>query len=112
MVQRIWHEIPDHYMNIATDSFIVMPDHIHGIIVISIQEVQTQGSAPTRLSLADVVQRFKSLTTKRYIDGVKSHNWRLCPGRLWQRNYHEHIIRDKKSLENIRRYIQCNPVIL
>ena len=119
MVQKTWHEIPEHYMNIAADSFIVMPDHIHGIIVFSMQVVQARGqdmqargpaTTTTRLSLPDIVHRFKSLTTKRYIDGVKSHNWRICPGRLWQRNYYEHIIRDEQSLENIRRYIQCNPV--
>ena len=49
------------------------------------------------MSLGDVVHRFKSLTTKRYIDGVKQRGWPPFPGKLWQRNYYEHIIRDEQT---------------
>jgi putative transposase len=52
---------------------------------------------------------FKSLTTKRYSDGVRQHGWRAFPGRLWQRNYFEHIIRNDYSLDQIRLYIVNNP---
>ncbi len=61
------------------------------------------------LSLADVVHRFKTLTTKRYTDGVRQQGWRAFPGRLWQRNYFEHIIRNDHSLNQIRLYIMSNP---
>jgi len=61
------------------------------------------------LSLGDVVQRFKTLPTKRYVDGVKQHGWRVFPGRLWQRNYFEHIIRNDHALDQIRLYIMNNP---
>jgi REP element-mobilizing transposase RayT len=61
------------------------------------------------LSLPDVVQRFKTLTTKRYSDGVKRHDWPAFAGRLWQRNYHEHIIRSEGSLNQVRQYIADNP---
>jgi len=61
------------------------------------------------LSLGDVVQRFKTLTTRRYIEGVKRHGWPSFPGRLWQRNYYEHIIRNDQSLARIRQYIIENP---
>jgi hypothetical protein len=69
------------------------------------------GVAPTGrgLSLGDVVQRFKSLTTKRYSDGVRQHGWLAFPGRLWQRNYFEHIIRNDHALDQIRLYIMNNP---
>jgi REP element-mobilizing transposase RayT len=53
---------------------------------------QPRGVAPT-MSLPDIVHRFKTLTTKRYTDGVKQNNWLPCDKRLWQRNYYEHIIR-------------------
>jgi REP element-mobilizing transposase RayT len=62
-----------------------------------------------RLSLPDVVHRFKSLTTARYIAGVKQYAWPEFPGHFWQRNYHEHIIRDDAELNRIRDYIANNP---
>ncbi len=72
---------------------------------------QARGPAPTaKLSLPDVVHRFKSMTTKRYSDGVKQYGWPQFFGRLWQRNYYEHIIRTDKSLDHIRQYILDNPM--
>ncbi len=73
---------------------------------------QPRGVAPTandRLSLADVVGRFKSLTTRRYTEGVTRSGWTPYRGRVWQRNYYEHIIRDETSLHRIRAYIDANP---
>ncbi|MCI5115905.1 MAG: hypothetical protein D3912_14030 [Candidatus Electrothrix sp. AX1] len=59
---------------------------------------QARGPAPTEpLSLPDVVQRYKSLTTNRYIDGVKQHGWPPFPGKLWQRNYWDHVIRNNPA---------------
>jgi REP element-mobilizing transposase RayT len=73
---------------------------------------QTQGSARTfgkKLSLSDVIQRFKMLTTKKYISGVKNNNWPKFHHRLWQRNYYERVIRNEFELNRIRKYIQDNP---
>ena len=70
---------------------------------------QPQGVAPT-LSLPDVVHRLKTLTTKRYSDGVKQHDWPPFPGKLWQRNYYEHIIRNENELNRIREYVVNNPL--
>ena len=70
------------------------------------------GVAPTdpqALSLGDVVHRFKSLTTNRYIDGVKERGWPPFAGRLWQRNYYESIIHNEQSLVRVRQYITDNP---
>ena len=61
------------------------------------------------MSLPDVVHRFKSLTTARYQRGVLRDGWLPFPGRLWQRNYHEHVIRDEEDLNRIRQYIIDNP---
>ena len=49
------------------------------------------------------------MTTKRYADGVKQHGWPSFPGKLWQRNYYEHIIRDENDMARIREYIANNP---
>jgi REP element-mobilizing transposase RayT len=62
------------------------------------------------LGLPDVVHRFKTMTTKRYADGVRANQWPPFPGRLWQRNYYEHIIRDDQSWQRIREYIMTNPL--
>ena len=71
---------------------------------------QAQGPAPTvTLSLGDVVHRFKTMTTKRYADGVKQLGWQSFPGKLWQRNYWEHIIRNEMEMNRIREYIRNNP---
>jgi putative transposase len=100
MIQTVWDEIPFHYAGIDIDEFIVMPNHIHGIIII--------GNTET-LSLPDVVHRFKTMATKRYADGVKQKRGASFPGRLWQRNYWEHIIRNGMELNRIREYINTNP---
>ncbi len=74
---------------------------------------QPQGVAPTdeeRMSLADIVHRIKSWTTKLYSVGVKQNGWETFPGRLWQRNYYERIIRNEDELSRIREYILENPV--
>ena len=53
---------------------------------------------------------FKTMTTNGYIQGVHQHDWPSFPGRLWQRNYYEHIIRNEKELENLRECIVNNPL--
>ena len=73
------------------------------------QNGQPQGVAPTGLSLSDVVHRFKTMTTKRYADGVKQQGWPPFSAKLWQRNYWEHIIPNEVELGAIREYIQNNP---
>ena len=70
-----------------------------------------QGGAPTGiLSLADVVHRFKSLTTTWYRQGVFEKAWPPFPGRLWQRNYYERVIRSEDELSAVRQYIRENPM--
>lgn len=150
MVQGVWDALPMHYLGIKTDAFIIMPNHIHGIIIIRPSDMgpsssavgagpracpgnapqshdigrphvghprvrlphpgQPQGVAPTKtVTLPDVVHRFKTLTTKRYTDGVKHNGWKPFPGRLWQRNYWEHVVRNERELHRIREYITNNP---
>jgi hypothetical protein len=106
-----------------------MPSHIHGIIILSGNNVgaglcacpstemaeprqktgQPRRVAPT-ITLPEVVHHFKSYTTARYRERVENANWPPFPGRLWQRNYYEHIIRNENSLNKIREYIINNPI--
>ena len=121
MIQSSWMGLAQHYPGVQVDEFVVMPNHVHGIIVLTVgagpracpdsdcaNNGQPQGVAPT-ISLSDVVHRFKSLTTARYRKEVSKNNWRPFPGRLWQRNYYEHIIRNEDEINRVRKYIGDNP---
>jgi REP element-mobilizing transposase RayT len=125
MVQQTWNEIPSHYAGCGLDAFVVMPNHVHGIILITAPPETIRpdpstpaavGAGPPRacpgrpLSLPDVVQRFKSLTTARHRQGVALQQWPDLGGMLWQRNYYEHIVRNDDELQKIREYIVTNPL--
>jgi REP element-mobilizing transposase RayT len=105
MVDQVWGDLPDHYPGVEVDAWIVMPNHVHGIVVIH-EPTDTPDS--TRLSLLDVMQRFKSLTTARYIAGVKEQGWPPFPRQLWQTSYFERVIRGDRELDEARRYIADN----
>ncbi len=104
------------YVELFEDEFVVMPNHIHGIIWIVRDTVGAQrrcaptkpgGVTPNNVapgSLGAIVRAFKSAVTKR-INALRG-----TPGaRVWQRNYYEHIIRNERALNAIRRYIAENP---
>ena len=122
MAESVWAALPERFPAVRLDAFVVMPNHVHGIIVIdhsatvNTTERATTRVAPTgapdagrRIALGDVVGAYKSVTTVEYTRGVAAHGWPRFRGRLWQRNYYEHIIRDDRSLERIRAYILDNP---
>ena len=179
MVQQTWDEIPWAYPGVEIDAFIIMPNHIHGIVYLLPTEQdlyptspeqdpnpvgapprgrplppqnpavigktgherpstkivsnfppvfghqgRPRGGAPTepgppseggvvqpkgRLSLFEVMERYKSLTTRRYGEGVRNGGWPPYPGKLWQRDYYERIVRNERELDKFRRYIEGNP---
>lgn len=117
MVEKWWLELNRKFSAVDTDEYVVMPNHIHGVIVIAhvgatLVVAQAQDRAGTRPAptLGDVVGAFKSLATHEYIVGIKQRGWPSFAGKLWQRNYHEHIIRDESTLHRIREYIVNNPL--
>ena len=127
MILVQWFELPKRFANIALDRSVVMPNHVHGVIFIianeydkpvgaplvgaqnGVDKTQRAGTRPAP-TLGEIVGAFKSITTNRYIDGVKQHDWLPFPGKLWQRNYFERVIRDEDELNRTREYIQYNPV--
>ena len=66
-------------------------------------------NAPTNKTVGDIIGAFESITTVEYIRGVKNNNWESFNGKLWQRNYWEHIIRNEQSYNRISEYIINNP---
>jgi putative transposase len=117
MIQMVWDKLPIQYDGVDIDQFIVMPNHVHGILVLvgagpracpDLKTGRPQGVAPT-ISLPDVLHRFKTYTTTQYRIGVNQSQWSPFSGKLWQRNYYEHIIRVEEDLYKIREYIFNNP---
>jgi REP-associated tyrosine transposase len=108
-VRDEWDKSAQIRKEIELDAFVVMPNHVHGIIVITNAPERATGrsplqSGPTRRSVGAFVGGFKSAVTKRL--GALSGS----PGTpVWQRNYFEHVIRNDESLNRIRQYIFDNP---
>jgi REP element-mobilizing transposase RayT len=112
IVQTVWNEIPEHADNVDLDQFVIMPNHIHGIIVLHARCSGTACCAPTFQrfgkivsgSLPTIIKSFKSAATKRI---NQSHE---TPGqKIWQSNYYERVIRDENELNDVRQYIVDNP---
>lgn len=108
MVSRKFGEIQHFYPDITIDKFVVMPNHLHGILLIG-HSGTARGPFPT-MALSDYVQRFKSLTTKLYIDGVKNSNFLTFNKKLWQKSFYDRIIRNKAEYQKIWEYIDNNPL--
>ena len=123
IVQTCWDDLPRHYPHIELDAFVIMPNHVHGIIVITnvgaqfiAPNTQDADRAPT---LGEIARSFKARSTRlirKTDDGTTEQGvinrapTTTTTGFGWQRNYYEHIIRDEKALHNIRRYIIENPL--
>jgi len=106
IVRDAWAKIPEHFKNVKLDEFIVMPNHIHGIIIINnpVGTGHALSSNENRKNndLSVVIGSFKSAVT-RQINRTNRMPFQ------WQRSFHDHIIRTTHSLKNIREYIINNP---
>jgi REP element-mobilizing transposase RayT len=96
MVQTILLNIPDVYKNVFVDAYVIMPNHIHMIILL--QEDETPWASPPTISISKIINSFKTLTSKQYGQS------------LWQRSFHDHIIRGQKDYDKIKEYILSNPL--
>ncbi len=139
IVQGHWSKLPKHHSHLQLDEFVVMPNHIHGILIL-FNENRCNQSNTVGAGLADTVlvpsdhltpkpaPTHGQLTpefipTKRagipdIIRGFKTFSARRINQKrqttglpVWQRNYYEHIIRNDTSLQEIQRYVQTNPTI-
>jgi len=106
MVQAVWDELAGRFSGLELDTFTVMPNHVHGIIVsvgALLAAPSPQGRASPAPTLGDVMRAFKSLSA------IRVNRMAMRTGSLWQRNYYEHVIRDESDLNRIRQYIRDNP---
>ena len=118
-----WNKIPERFENIIIDDIVIMPNHFHGIILKenvgagpcacpdhdSDMSGATTGSRPYDLSLSDVIECFKSLTTHNYLERIDKYNWQPFNGKFWQRGFYDRIIRNDNELKFDRYYIKTNP---
>ena len=171
MIETQWQELTKRFPNIVLHQYVVMPNHVHGIIqivetavvgaalvaarnnspenpvgaplvgahentVANNNVVQNNNRATTRVAptditgdnngaatraapttintinktIGDMMDAFKSITTVEYIRGVKNSGWPPFNAKIWQRSYHDHIIRNQQSYVNISEYIINNPM--
>lgn len=136
MVNKWCSEIPHKFKDIALETFIVMPNHFHAIIINTglhhvpvgadlrvcpdineeysakdeqnVVAEQVASGEHIASSLDVVIQWFKTMTCNDYIRGVKQHKWPEFRYRLWQRNCFEHIIRNEEDYINTKYYVNSD----
>ena len=127
IARRCWEDIPRHFSHVVSDAVVAMPNHIHGIVVITesrrgeasvlgnssgtrtaatdaspVPDGRPNGTQPG--SLSAIVQNFKSVSTRTM------NATRGAPGTpIWQRGFYEHVVRNEAELTAIREYILGNP---
>jgi len=121
IVRRQWEELPQRFPDLTLDEFIIMPNHIHWILIVganrsaknvgaTLAVAQNNGAgarpAPT---VGEIVGTFKSLCIHDWLTNIKEKKIDAV-GKFWQRNYYDHIIRNEDELNKIREYIQNNPL--
>ena len=113
VVEDCWAKLPDHYDNVALDAFILMPNHIHGVIIIK-DELPGVGAGfkpalpaamtSRRQGVPEIVRAFKTFSA-RQINKMRSSGGES----VWQRGFYDHVIRGERELNGIRTYIMDNP---
>lgn len=112
LAEKCWREIPLHFSDVKLDEFVIMPNHIHGIIIIenpnnvgnnNYCSLQTNIAWQTKWarSLSSIIRGFKIGVTQ----WCRENNHQYF---TWQKSFYDHIIRDEKSLNEIREYIANN----
>ncbi len=117
IVADCWQWLAEQYPYVVLDEWVVMPNHHHGILVLTgetgmggesrlgLDGSQTAPGAVKRKPLGRLIGAFKTISTKRV------NEIRKTPGaKLWQRDFYEHIIRNESDLNRIRQYIRNNPM--
>ena len=109
IVDKCWREVPEHFALVELGAHVVMPNHLHGIIVIH-ETVGARHASPLRhwdgvapRSLGAMVGSFKSAVTR-----IKRRSDETVE--IWQRGYYDHVIRNEKDLQNKTNYIQARPL--
>jgi REP element-mobilizing transposase RayT len=101
-VESVWNDLPNHYDNIKMDSFVIMPDHIHGIIHITLGNLALPPRE--RHGLSEFVRGFKTFSSRK-INEIRPEHDKFA----WQSKFYDHIIRNDQQYAYILHYIRKNP---
>jgi len=110
IAKKCWLAIPDHFPLVRLDEFVIMPDHIHGIVVIqqavgnaNLRSLQSLSINRSKMLLSTVIQNFKAAVTREV---NKSGSYQSV---VWQKSFYDHIIHSHAELVRIREYVKENP---
>jgi REP element-mobilizing transposase RayT len=132
-VKKCWLDLPNHYKHCKLDEFIIMPNHIHGIIIIENNNARNDlklfhTSPPVRngfkpfhtlspvrngfkpfhepkqYGLSEIIRGFKTFSSRQINETNPTHAFQ------WKKSFYDHVIRNEESLNNIRQYIINNPL--
>jgi REP element-mobilizing transposase RayT len=110
IADQYWQQIPEHFPNTALDIYIIMPNHLHGILWI----IESDKNEENPRKFGNIVKRSISSMMRSYKAVVTKEIKKACnlQGRysIWQKRYYDQIIRSEKMLNNIRQYILENPI--
>jgi len=120
IVNECWLSIPSHFTNVELAAHVVMPNHLHGILLIKYRAVEsgarsqssrvTAETSSRRIgahvhgSIPTIVRSFKAITARRMREGIAGL---ALP--IWQRGYYERVIRDQDEFQKTCAYIRLNP---
>jgi REP element-mobilizing transposase RayT len=104
-VRDEWQAIPGRYAFAITDAHVVMPNHLHGFITLRGEP----GVDRVPKSLSAIVGDFKSRATRRFAEGAAKARWSRPQAQLWQRSFHDRIVRNHREFEALREYVLRNP---
>lgn len=123
LAEKFWYEIPNHFSMIELGNFVVMPNHVHGILIID--KPNDESFAETRQCLVSTVETNSIIGSSRfqnqgkntissivgsYKSIVTKMSRQINPNFAWQSRFHDHIIRNSKSFDTIQNYIEQNPL--
>ena len=136
IIQRCWDDLPNHYPNCRLDAFVIMPNHVHGIVWIdnsvlrsdadagvgtgfkpvptdsepvSINNINIKPIPATKIhGLSEMIRAFKTFSSRR-INELLTAKLEINLVFRWQRSFHDRIVRDEAELNRIRDYIRQNP---
>ena len=114
IAHAFWERIPDHFPFVSLGEFIIMPDHMHGIIIINDDHhtADIPSSTPNISAyMSSISPKYHSLGSviRSYKSAVSREIHLIDPEFKWQPRYYDHIIRDEKTFRDISRYIRLNP---
>jgi REP element-mobilizing transposase RayT len=122
IAEKYWMEIPLHFLFVKVDLFVIMPNHMHGIIIMDKQDDNSSVETPKLVVSTDTSFSQKHVALKKWKPGIlgviMNQYKRICtinarkinPCFAWQSRFYDHIIRDEKKYQQIAEYISNNPL--